>query len=151
MLLSLVFFILVVDYFFVFCCCFFFFFNDTATTEIYTLSLHDALPIWNRRGSLIVHSALLKSASPGAEFKWLKHPRFCQLNALKRSAVIAIRVPLIAGKSFRNRKSMFLNIGVSNPPGTNARWVELVSLLNRSPTSAFTPLPRVINPPNWMP
>src|SRR5438445_3679745 len=26
----------------------FFFFNDTATTEIYTLSLHDALPIWPR-------------------------------------------------------------------------------------------------------
>src|SRR5258708_27733688 len=26
-----------------------FFFNDTATTEIYTLSLHDALPILNRR------------------------------------------------------------------------------------------------------
>src|SRR6266581_9490090 len=30
---------------------FFFFFNDTATTEIYTLSLHDALPIWPRGGS----------------------------------------------------------------------------------------------------
>src|SRR5215467_16358397 len=30
-----------VDFFFFF---FFFFFNDTATTEIYTLSLHDALP-----------------------------------------------------------------------------------------------------------
>src|SRR2546422_5391035 len=28
---------------------FFFFFNDTATTEIYTLSLHDALPISLRR------------------------------------------------------------------------------------------------------
>src|SRR2546422_9946495 len=28
---------------------FFFFFNDTATTEIYTLSLHDALPISVRR------------------------------------------------------------------------------------------------------
>src|SRR3712207_8042248 len=26
--------------------CFVFFFNDTATTEIYTLSLHDALPIY---------------------------------------------------------------------------------------------------------
>src|SRR2546430_11941236 len=26
----------------------FFFFNDTATTEIYTLSLHDALPIFTR-------------------------------------------------------------------------------------------------------
>src|SRR2546430_10812339 len=30
------------------CIIFFFFFNDTATTEIYTLSLHDALPIYNR-------------------------------------------------------------------------------------------------------
>src|SRR5688572_32965394 len=28
---------------------FFFFFNDTATTEIYTLSLHDALPIFSSR------------------------------------------------------------------------------------------------------
>src|SRR2546421_11533934 len=28
---------------------FFFFFNDTATTEIYTLSLHDALPISGRQ------------------------------------------------------------------------------------------------------
>src|SRR2546426_7537568 len=28
------------------CLLLFFFFNDTATTEIYTLSLHDALPIW---------------------------------------------------------------------------------------------------------
>ena len=28
-----------------------FFFNDTATTEIYTLSLHDALPIYSDRGT----------------------------------------------------------------------------------------------------
>src|SRR2546422_7648640 len=33
---------------------FFFFFNDTATTEIYTLSLHDALPISRRRPRLRV-------------------------------------------------------------------------------------------------
>src|SRR2546422_11541378 len=31
-----------------FLCSLFFFFNDTATTEIYTLSLHDALPICDR-------------------------------------------------------------------------------------------------------
>src|SRR2546430_13595488 len=31
----------------------FFFFNDTATTEIYTLSLHDALPIYGRGGMKI--------------------------------------------------------------------------------------------------
>src|SRR5688572_31196529 len=28
------------------CCLYFFYFNDTAPTEIYTLSLHDALPIY---------------------------------------------------------------------------------------------------------
>src|SRR3712207_8444148 len=36
----------------------FFFFNDTATTEIYTLSLHDALPIW--------YSAVMSSSGSGA-------------------------------------------------------------------------------------
>src|SRR2546430_16580474 len=35
---------------------FFFFFNDTATTEIYTLSLHDALPIFFVLGYLAVWS-----------------------------------------------------------------------------------------------
>src|SRR2546426_9920274 len=34
---------------------FFFFFNDTATTEIYTLSLHDALPISRAPGVRAVH------------------------------------------------------------------------------------------------
>src|SRR5260221_4205130 len=34
-------------------CCFFFF-NDTATTEIYTLSLHDALPISTQSRQLLL-------------------------------------------------------------------------------------------------
>src|SRR2546422_7189595 len=34
---------------------FFFFFNDTATTEIYTLSLHDALPIFTGAGDNCGH------------------------------------------------------------------------------------------------
>src|SRR6267378_5238731 len=48
---------------------FFFFFNDTATTEIYTLSLHDALPI----------SRLLNSL----DFRCAEHnaPQFCQSKA----------------------------------------------------------------------
>src|SRR4051795_1891625 len=35
---------------------FVFFFNDTATTEIYTLSLHDALPILNSSHTLISYA-----------------------------------------------------------------------------------------------
>src|SRR5688572_31593588 len=37
---------------------FFFFFNDTATTEIYTLSLHDALPIYCTGNSFGLSRAL---------------------------------------------------------------------------------------------
>src|SRR5258707_3384791 len=44
---------------------FFFFFNDTATTEIYTLSLHDALPIYvdATRAACIASSSLVTRAS----------------------------------------------------------------------------------------
>src|SRR3712207_7847915 len=36
-----------------------FFFNDTATTEIYTLSLHDALPIYPQERMRLSHQAML--------------------------------------------------------------------------------------------
>src|SRR5947199_1338258 len=50
---------------------YFFFFNDTATTEIYTLSLHDALPIlkkrryadWFRRRAAFPPTRLLSAAA----------------------------------------------------------------------------------------
>src|SRR2546430_10121179 len=47
---------------------FFFFFNDTATTEIYTLSLHDALPIYLER-CLTFYRTLLDriQTSPGVD------------------------------------------------------------------------------------
>src|SRR2546423_5954708 len=60
---------------------FFFFFNDTATTEIYTLSLHDALPIcarasrfarrllteWRRRGWPARGERVVVAVSGGAD------------------------------------------------------------------------------------
>src|SRR2546430_7052696 len=42
---------------------FFFFFNDTATTEIYTLSLHDALPIYVMRARFLIDLHRLEEAS----------------------------------------------------------------------------------------
>src|SRR2546421_8236568 len=47
--------LLLFSFFMINCCLisfFFFFFNDTATTEIYTLSLHDALPISSTKGGV---------------------------------------------------------------------------------------------------
>src|SRR5260370_34138283 len=46
---------------------FFFFFNDTATTEIYTLSLHDALPIFATDNNTVgMGDAGIKSAIQGS-------------------------------------------------------------------------------------
>src|SRR3712207_7412977 len=62
----------------------FFFFNDTATTEIYTLSLHDALPIskrmWPER-PVIMYTAsgneevAVAAMKAGLDDYVLKHPR----------------------------------------------------------------------------
>src|SRR3712207_7906296 len=57
----------------------FFFFNDTATTEIYTLSLHDALPISDRAGQR--PSALRRRAGRARSHR---QERRASLHALSR-------------------------------------------------------------------
>src|SRR2546429_703183 len=63
---------------------FFFFFNDTATTEIYTLSLHDALPIWstspNGATSNAPHAPHLAAARVGTP-GWFQDRKSTRLNS----------------------------------------------------------------------
>src|SRR2546422_5642866 len=63
----------------------FFFFNDTATTEIYTLSLHDALPISQPhavRGSLVrLPDISLDSNSVWWSVGWNKDRKSTRLNS----------------------------------------------------------------------
>src|SRR2546426_1899554 len=58
---------------------FFFFFNDTATTEIYTLSLHDALPI----SHLVSRKSqgIIQAVQQGAGI----HPRFSLVRVDRKS------------------------------------------------------------------
>src|SRR3712207_7285677 len=58
----------------------FFFFNDTATTEIYTLSLHDALPISLRPGGKIVISGT--TSGPELDDAELTRIFFLQLSVI---------------------------------------------------------------------
>src|SRR2546427_11642750 len=60
----------------------FFFFNDTATTEIYTLSLHDALPIL-LRGSLQLQLFEVRLGIPGLKGHRLE-------DGLERAGVLAV-------------------------------------------------------------
>src|SRR5256885_7117593 len=67
----------------------FFFFNDTATTEIYTLSLHDALPISQKpRLQLRRHVADLVEKERAA-FGLLEAPAPLLLRAGERTALMA--------------------------------------------------------------
>src|SRR3712207_7086667 len=68
----------------------FFFFNDTATTEIYTLSLHDALPI-SRGGSEPVEDARRSHARSAGSVD--------QGVGLGRGSLIVVSGPSGAGRS----------------------------------------------------
>src|SRR5689334_23673551 len=73
---------------------FFFFFNDTATTEIYTLSLHDALPIFHPRvvapslGSLLLSEASV--ASVARSLNALRDRKSTRLNSSHSSISYAV-------------------------------------------------------------
>src|SRR2546430_12241302 len=68
---------------------FFFFFNDTATTEIYTLSLHDALPICAENV--------------------IQHERWLFRNERDRRACVRRNIVQRTHRSWRDRKSTRLN------------------------------------------
>src|SRR2546426_1112365 len=77
-----------------FSCCSFFFFNDTATTEIYTLSLHDALPISCRRCPHRSAQTWSRRSDRNRRSSRSSHPA---------------RLPLPPPRSDRDRKSTRLN------------------------------------------
>src|SRR5438034_5592037 len=66
----------------------FFFFNDTATTEIYTLSLHDALPISSQSVDRItaeLQDGVMKTRLQPIRTAWAAFPRVVRDLALARS------------------------------------------------------------------
>src|SRR5256885_7927812 len=60
---------------------FFFFFNDTATTEIYTLSLHDALPIYFELRTLM-NVAIIVAAGRGSRMGGGRAKQFREISGI---------------------------------------------------------------------
>src|SRR5258707_7114082 len=59
-----------------------FFFNDTATTEIYTLSLHDALPISTLCGAIAEVRATLRGGGAAGELeRWRSEEHTSELQS----------------------------------------------------------------------
>src|SRR6266849_5494495 len=91
---------------------YFFFFNDTATTEIYTLSLHDALPIstprsararrsWGQALTSRLRRRDRKSTRLNSSHEWISYAVFC----LKKQNETCIA----------HRLSAYVYIGESTP------------------------------------
>src|SRR5437764_8961027 len=107
---------------------FVFFFNDTATTEIYTLSLHDALPICRRRWSAgygrtpapDARRNAARSAAPSPEdrkstrlnssHRCISYAVFC-LKKKKDSQVQDHGIPIQRLECFRSRSPRSKQIG----------------------------------------
>src|SRR3712207_8589749 len=83
----------------------FFFFNDTATTEIYTLSLHDALPISTATGTRVIET---RNAEKG-----IKAASNMTVNALF-GGVPNFERELLEGMNESDRKSTRLNSSHAN-------------------------------------
>src|SRR3712207_8235384 len=80
--------------------CVFFFFNDTATTEIYTLSLHDALPI---SGGEIGWGELARAKPDGHTIGFTNTPN-----------ILTVPIERQARFRFEDRKSTRLNSSHAN-------------------------------------
>src|SRR3712207_7176473 len=90
----------------------FFFFNDTATTEIYTLSLHDALPISQRLRECAHRLLRLRPRRPpGAEVADRAHDRVV---VAEHRADVGVRGPERPRHDRGDRKSTRLNSSHAN-------------------------------------
>src|SRR6266436_5573836 len=115
-------------------CCFFFFFffNDTATTEIYTLSLHDALPISMQPFSFPVSCRSRRQTLFRRSASWLANRNLRQATAA-RSPACGHRDILFANPRACTRQ---LALRSAKPARTDARQTKLFAIVRWPGTPA---------------
>src|SRR2546422_4081515 len=91
---------------------FFFFFNDTATTEIYTLSLHDALPIcWSATSCppatspLVTRWKILTTRSSGTRPRAPSRPRAGRARSEEHTSELQSRLHLVCRLLLEKKKT----------------------------------------------
>src|SRR2546429_6068265 len=110
---------LLLTFFFYFLFFFFFFFNDTATTEIYTLSLHDALPICitsagagsgsgsgEGGGASLPRSRDRKSTRLNSSHGYISYAVFCLKKKKKKKENTHSRLEHIYTEEYRDRANI---------------------------------------------
>src|SRR5256885_6872978 len=103
---------------------FFFFFNDTATTEIYTLSLHDALPIFSRARPIGQPSGPAVEATITRKEKTWQDRKSTRLN----SSHLVISYAVFCLKKKKNRKTQHHHQQANSPATIHAATHDSASL-----------------------
>src|SRR5215471_21387751 len=108
---------------------FFFFFNDTPTPEIYTLSLHDALPIWASATRWVFPPLCSTTAS------WARRSRSEEhTSELQSRRDLVCRLLLEKKKYEKSSRRSQGNRPHRSPPGCRCRsWSPISSSAPRSP------------------
>src|SRR6266496_6786242 len=109
------------SFFFISCFCFFFFFNDTATTEIYTLSLHDALPICTRSPSCGVTAAW---CAPGS---WTWRPPPTSARSEEHTSELQSRRDLVCRLLLEKKKKNKYKKYTKNKKKINKTYKQLIN------------------------
>src|SRR3712207_8681231 len=93
-----------------------FFFNDTTTTEIYTLSLHDALPIWVRttRGKSTSFSGWSLAPARSGCWKWKSSAR-ARSRSEEHTSELQSRQYLVCRLLLEKKKEQSLKHHVHSP------------------------------------
>src|SRR5437879_10896419 len=91
----------------------FFFFNDTSTTEIYTLSLHDALPISDSWMTVGLSSVKANTSTPSAINACVASLAFGGLNQSwsQRTWMVACGLTALTPKAYASRCRLTSGIG----------------------------------------
>src|SRR2546429_2717800 len=87
----------------------FFFFNDTATTEIYTLSLHDALPILTAEQDQLLQQEFLRRNDLGGNVFLLMRHTGMRIGECADLSVDCLRSTGPNQRAIQDRKSTRLN------------------------------------------
>src|SRR3712207_8983297 len=95
---------------------FIFFFNDTATTEIYTLSLHDALPISPARLPLVlhIHSEVRIPQRRDAGPEGLRKPRVVVVRSEEHTSELQSRQYLVCRLLLEKKKIIHYNTEIES-------------------------------------
>src|SRR2546423_11007487 len=103
---------------------FFFFFNDTATTEIYTLSLHDALPISIRSGTSVSRPPPPARVSPNATARWI----FTKLRSEEHTSELQSLAYLVCRLLLEKKKLITNMHAIARAQGSAAESLARVSI-----------------------